>query len=97
LNQRETILQQKREFDSSSADPDRLLSKKRDPGRLLREEKFRKVVAKELPKIESKLKTSIDDWQTTYQQPFIWEGRYYLDELPSSEKKGPASSKVLNL
>lgn len=88
LNQRETILQQKKEFDASSADPDRLLSKKRDPGRLLREEKFRKLVAKELPKIESKLKLVIEDWQTKYQQPFIWEGRYYLDELPN-EKKEP--------
>lgn len=40
------------EFEASTRDPNRLFGKgQRDPGRLLREEKFRKRVDRELPKV----------------------------------------------
>lgn len=46
IEKREELLREKKEFEAVANDSTRLLSKKRDPGRLLREEKFRKMLAK---------------------------------------------------
>ena len=81
IKRREEILDQKREFDNTSTDPDRLLSKKRDPGRLLREEKFRKTINKELPKLDSKIKKLINEWEQNHQEHFIYEGLRYIDQI----------------
>jgi len=88
VEQRERILEEKREFESSSSDPNRLLSKAgRDPGRLLREEKFRKVISRDLPKLEMKLHKAILDWEEANQEDFIYgEGRY-LDQIEFQQEE----------
>ena len=76
---------------------------KRDPGKLLREEKMRKRIAKELPKIEAvrqvcitgmnktnmtqDLKKILEQWEDEYGRPFLVQGNRYLDELYSAASK----------
>jgi len=52
INTHVDMIRQIIDFKAQTNDPDRLLSRngRRDPGRLLREEKFRNTMAKELPK-----------------------------------------------
>jgi protein regulator of cytokinesis 1 len=67
---------------------------KRDPTRLLREEKMRKRIAKELPKVAVDLRKSLERWEDEYGRPFLVHGERYLDELEASEAKaapGPRS------
>eukprot|EP01117_Protostelium_nocturnum_P012891 TRINITY_DN476_c1_g1_i1.p1 TRINITY_DN476_c1_g1~~TRINITY_DN476_c1_g1_i1.p1 ORF type:complete len:703 (+),score=314.31 TRINITY_DN476_c1_g1_i1:89-2110(+) len=98
IQKREDLLKEKEEFLAISSDPARLLSKKRDPGRLLREEKMRKVIEKELPKMEKKLKESLLEWSNENQTDFLWNGTPYITKLldapESSEKQTPR--KTLN-
>jgi len=55
INTHVDMIRQIIDFKAQTNDPDRLLSRngRRDPGRLLREEKFRNTMAKELPKVPS--------------------------------------------
>lgn len=62
---------------------------RRDPGKLLREEKMRKRIAKELPKIEAELKNILEKWEDEYGRPFLVLGERYLDELYASASKAP--------
>lgn len=62
---------------------------RRDPGKLLREEKMRKRIAKELPKIEADLKKTLEKWEDEYGRPFLVLGERYLDELYASAAKAP--------
>lgn len=83
----------------SANDPTRLLGKgvRGDPGRLLREEKTRKRIAKEKPKVrfasitgaqfdlsqklESDLHRIIPEWERERGQPFLVNGARFLDDL----------------
>lgn len=62
---------------------------RRDPGKLLREEKMRKRIAKELPKVEAELKKTLEKWEDEYGRPFLVLGDRYLDELYASASKAP--------
>jgi len=88
IEQREAILKEKVEFEASSSDPNRLLTKKtsRDPGRLLREEKIRKTIEKKLPQLEAKLKQSLIEWEKENQRNFTYYGQRYLDEMELREE-----------
>ena len=59
---------------------------RRDPTRLLREEKMRKRIAKELPKVEVELNKVLDSWEDEYGRPFLVHGCRYLDGLSTSSK-----------
>ncbi|EXJ84334.1 hypothetical protein A1O3_05001 [Capronia epimyces CBS 606.96] len=87
---------------ASAADASRLLLKpqkgeKRDPGKLLREEKMRKRIAKELPKVTAELKKTLQKYEDEYGRPFLVHGDRFLDEIEETEVKAPpARSKTPN-
>lgn len=84
---------------TSSQDASRLMARgnkgeKRDPGKLLREEKLRKRIAKELPKVEAELRNELERWEEEYGRPFLVHGDRYLDELTPATTKPPPRSKT---
>lgn len=81
---------------ASSQDASRLMARgnkgeRRDPGKLLREEKMRKRIAKELPKVEADLRKELEMWEDEYGRPFLVHGERYLDEITPVEKPPPRS------
>lgn len=79
---------------ASANDASRLLLKpqkgeKRDPGKLLREEKMRKRIAKELPKVAAELTKILQRYDDEYGKPFLVHGESYLEELEVQEVKAP--------
>jgi protein regulator of cytokinesis 1 len=94
IDKHRSIIQDREDLEKSSQDASRLLIKgnkgeKRDPGKLLREEKMRKRIAKELPKVEADLRKSLEDWEEEYGRPFCVHGERYLDELDAAQAKAP--------
>ncbi|SJX61792.1 related to ASE1-mitotic spindle midzone localized MAP family member [Sporisorium reilianum f. sp. reilianum] len=77
------LLDQARQLDESASDGSRLLgrSNRGDPGRLLREEKMRKRVKVQKPKIEAELLKVIPAWEEEHGEAFTINGVRYLDEL----------------
>jgi protein regulator of cytokinesis 1 len=76
------LMSEKEELAASAQDSSRLLSRgPRDPTRLLREEKTRKRLAKELPKIEVELKKALEDYAHAHGEPLTINGEPYLDVL----------------
>jgi protein regulator of cytokinesis 1 len=65
---------------------------KRDPGKLLREEKMRKRIAKELPKVAAEVRKMLERWEDEYGRPFLVFGERYIEELDPNEasRAGPA-------
>ena len=56
-------------------DPDRLLNKKKNmAAQLLKEEKTRNAIKKDLPKIEAKIKHFCAEWEQQHGTPFMLEG-----------------------
>ncbi|KAA1064578.1 hypothetical protein PGT21_008445 [Puccinia graminis f. sp. tritici] len=82
LNKYFTLLQEAHELEVAEKDPNRFAKGKRgDPGRLLREEKIRKRVTKEKPKLETDLKTLIPEWENERGRPFMVNGSRFLEDL----------------
>ncbi|KAF2148265.1 hypothetical protein K461DRAFT_329872 [Myriangium duriaei CBS 260.36] len=91
------LVKEDNDLRASSQDASRLLAKgnkgeKRDPTRLLREEKMRKRVEKQLPKVEEELRKVLEAWEDEYGRPFLVHGERYLDELDSRVPQGRAPS-----
>ena len=81
-----SLVKDRDDLATSSQDASRLMAKgskgeKRDPTRLLREEKIRKRITKELPKVEAELRKALQRWEDDYGRPFLVYGQRYLDEL----------------
>ncbi|KIW33955.1 uncharacterized protein PV07_00766 [Cladophialophora immunda] len=79
---------------ASANDASRLMLKpqkgeKRDPGKLLREEKMRKRIAKELPKVIADLTKVLEKYEDEYGRPFLVQGERMLDEMEEAEVKAP--------
>ena len=100
-----SLIKDRDDLEKSSQDASRLMAKgpvkgeKRDPGKLLREEKMRKRITKDLPKIEADLKRTLESWEDEYGRPFCVHGERYLDELEMNQAKArqpPARSKTPN-
>ncbi|KAF7930436.1 uncharacterized protein EAE98_004836 [Botrytis deweyae] len=99
IEEHRSLVKDRDDLQASSQDASRLMMRgqkgeKRDPTRLLREEKMRKRIAKDLPKIAAKLRTVLEEWEEEYGRPFMVHGERYLDELEVSEAKsapGPRS------
>lgn len=95
-----SLVKDRDDLAASSQDASRLMlrgqkGEKRDPTRLLREEKMRKRIAKELPKVESDLRQILEEWEEEYGRPFLVHGERYLDELDAaSQKQGSVRSKT---
>ena len=99
IDHHRALVKERDDLQASSQDASRLMMRgqkgeKRDPTRLLREEKMRKRVAKELPKVAVQLRKALEKWEDEYGRPFLVHGERYLDELEASEAKpvpGPRS------
>ncbi|KAL3417722.1 microtubule associated protein [Phlyctema vagabunda] len=99
IDKHRSLVKDRDELAASSQDASRLLGRgqkgeKRDPTRLLREEKMRKRITKELPKIAVELRKVLEQWEDEYGRPFLVHGERYLDELEASEARpapGPRS------
>lgn len=94
IDKHRDLIKERDELASSSQDASRLMAKgqkgeRRDPGKLLREEKMRKRIAKDLPKVEAQLKKVLERWEDEYGRPFLVHGERYLDELAASNSKAP--------
>ena len=94
VDRHRTLVKERDELETNSHDASRLMAKgakgeKRDPGKLLREEKMRKRIAKELPKVEADLKKTLEGWEDEYGRPFLVHGERYLDELEAKPTRAP--------
>lgn len=100
IERHRSLIKDRDDLTAASQDASRLLGKnnkgeKRDPTRLLREEKMRKRIAKDLPKIEVELKKTLERWEEDYGRPFLVHGGRYLDELTAAAAKSlPPRSKT---
>ncbi|EAW14484.1 putative microtubule associated protein (Ase1) [Aspergillus clavatus NRRL 1] len=94
-----SLLSEREALAISSQDASRLMARgnkgeRRDPGKLLREEKMRKRIAKELPKVEADLRKELERWEEEFGRPFLVQGERYLDELTPVTAKPPPRSKT---
>ncbi|KFA65446.1 hypothetical protein S40285_00509 [Stachybotrys chlorohalonatus IBT 40285] len=95
IDRHKTLIKERDELAASSQDASRLMMRgqkgeKRDPGKLLREEKMRKRIAKELPKVAAEVRKVLEKWEDEYGRPFLVFGERYLDELEAGEpRKAP--------
>lgn len=70
------------EFEATTSDPNRLFGKgNRDPGRLLREERFRKRISRELPKVVKELEGALLEYEALKSHPFLVYGKSYFDVI----------------
>ncbi|KAJ6164924.1 hypothetical protein N7470_003596 [Penicillium chermesinum] len=93
------LLADREALSSSAQDASRLMARgnkgeRRDPGKLLREEKMRKRIAKELPKVEAELRKELEHWEDEFGRPFLVHGDRYLDSLTPAVTKPPPRSKT---
>jgi protein regulator of cytokinesis 1 len=94
VDRHKTLIKERDDLQASSQDASRLMlrgqkGEKRDPGKLLREEKMRKRITKELPKVEAEIKRGMEAWEEEYGRPFLVFGDRYLDEIESQAKVAP--------
>ena len=93
IDKHRTLVHDRDELAASSQDASRLMMRgqkgeKRDPARLLREEKMRKRIAKELPKVTAELRKLLEKWEEEYGRPFLVHGERYLDGIEAEDGKG---------
>ncbi|KAI8327298.1 microtubule associated protein-domain-containing protein [Choanephora cucurbitarum] len=80
------------EFEATTSDPNRLFGKgQRDPGRLLREEKFRKRISRELPKVTKELEGALLEFEALKGYPFLVYGQPYFNVIYGDDLKEPES------
>lgn len=88
IDKHRSLINDRESLALSVNDSSRLISRggtgNRDPTRLLREEKTRKRIAKELPKIEMDLKRILEQWEDEYGEAFLVKGEDYLQTLMST-------------
>ena len=93
IEKHRSIIEDRDDLAASSQDATRLLKgakgERRDPTRLLREEKMRKRITKELPKVEAELRKALEHWENEYGRPFLVHGQPYLDEMDAAAAKAP--------
>lgn len=86
-----------KEFEATTSDPNRLFGKgQRDPGRLLREEKFRKRISRELPKVIKELEGSLLEYEALKGHPFLVYGKSYFDVIYEQSLEFDTSSRNLS-
>ncbi|KAM0513378.1 hypothetical protein ACHAPE_007841 [Trichoderma viride] len=93
-----SLVKDRDELLAASQDASRLMlrgqkGEKRDPGKLLREEKMRKRIAKELPKVTADVRKALEQWEDEYDRPYLVFGERYLDELDVEDSKKPTQTR----
>ncbi|KKY28541.1 putative microtubule associated protein [Phaeomoniella chlamydospora] len=103
VDRHRSLIKDREDLAAAANDASRLLLKpakgeRRDPGKLLREEKMRKRIAKELPKLEAELRKTLESWEDEYGRPFLVHGERFLDEMEimAEKSKPPPRSKTPN-
>lgn len=101
IDRHKSLIQERNDLATSSQDASRLMMRgqkgeKRDPGKLLREEKMRKRIAKELPKVAAEVRKILERWEDEYGRPFLVYGERYLDEMEAedSSKRATAGASI---
>lgn len=94
IEKHRSLLEDREQLSISSNDASRLTARggARDPTRLLREEKMRKRLAKDLPKVEADLRVALELWEEENGASFTVRGEDYLQTLPVVTKPPPRSS-----
>ncbi len=92
VDRHKTLVHDRDDLAASSQDASRLMlrgqkGEKRDPGKLLREEKMRKRITKELPKVTAELRRTLEKWEDEYGRPFLVRGERYLDIIEAADAK----------
>lgn len=89
------ICNEARALEESAQDGSRLLGRNNrgDPGRLLREEKMRKRVKIQKPKVEHELLRVIPVWETEHGMPFLMDGVRFVDYLQEQLDSAKENSK----
>ena len=82
IDRHRELIKEREDLASASQDASRLMMRgqkgeKRDPTRLLREEKMRKRIAKELPKLTIELRKALEKFADEYGRPFMVHGESY--------------------
>eukprot|EP00306_Pavlova_sp_CCMP459_P000617 CAMPEP_0185173900 /NCGR_PEP_ID=MMETSP1139-20130426/24242_1 /TAXON_ID=298111 /ORGANISM="Pavlova sp., Strain CCMP459" /LENGTH=861 /DNA_ID=CAMNT_0027739607 /DNA_START=30 /DNA_END=2613 /DNA_ORIENTATION=- len=76
---------QRADLEAAQSDKSRLTSR-RDPGRLLREERQRRAVSVDLPRVSGKLVEALVAWEERHGgQPFLFQGRPLRPEVEAEE------------
>jgi protein regulator of cytokinesis 1 len=93
------LVAERDELAASSLDASRLMGRgqkgeKRDPGKLLREEKSRKRIAKELPKVAADVQRALEEWEEQEGRPFFVHGERYLDVVRDHQAAAAAAAKA---
>lgn len=100
IERHRSLINDRQALAASANDASRLMARgtkgeRRDPTRLLREEKMRKRIAKELPKVTAELQKTLESYEDEYGRPFLVHGERYLDEITPTEAKAlPPRSKT---
>lgn len=108
VDRHRALVAERDELAAASQDASRLMMKgqkgeKRDPGKLLREEKMRKRIAKELPKVTAELQKTLEQFEDEWGRPFLVHGERYLDMIeiedngrsaPGPRSRTPANSSM---
>ena len=92
ISKHRSLVHDRDELAATSQDASRLIAKKgerRDPTRLLREEKMRKRIARDLPKVEVEVSRALEKWEDEYGRPFLVFGDRYLDVIEESNARAP--------
>lgn len=94
VDRHRTLVTEQKELQASAQDASRLMGRgqkgeKRDPGKLLREEKMRKRIARELPKVSADLYKALEEWEDEYGRQFLVHGEPYLETLEEESKAAP--------
>ena len=92
------ICDEARALEESAQDGTRLLGRgnRGDPGRLLREEKMRKRVKVQKPKLEQELLKVLPNWEAEHNMPFLMDGVRFIDYLRDQlggAKENPRSAR----
>ncbi|GAN09313.1 microtubule associated protein [Mucor ambiguus] len=83
------------EFEATTSDPNRLFGKgNRDPGRLLREERFRKRISRELPKVVKELEGALLEYEALKSRPFLVYGKSYFEVIYNDADQASESTLV---
>lgn len=95
VDRHRALVSERDELAAASQDASRLMMKgqkgeKRDPGKLLREEKMRKRIAKELPKVTAELRKNLEQFEDEWGRPFMVYGESYLDMIEAENSSRPA-------